>query len=264
MKNTPICITIAGSDSCGGAGIQADIKAFSAQECYAMSVITASTAQTHLGIDDIHALPSAHIEKQLICLLTDYTVSAIKTGMFASPEQILTVSEVLKRFEYIPIIVDPVLGSSTGSSWSTEALIDAYKRALFPLATLITPNTHEAIQLFGETPDALISFAEQYDLAILLKGGHEAHQEHITDRLIQTSSTQDFRHPRITSSNTHGTGCSLASAIAAHIAQGKDLALACELGIAYVEELLRSSQDFLADQSKAPLTNLPMNHFFGW
>ena len=267
MRNTPICITIAGSDSCGGAGIQADIKTFAAHNCYAMSVITASTAQTHLGITDIQPLPPQHIKTQLAALLKNYSVAAIKTGMFASAAQIDSIIDVLDEYHHIPLIVDPVLGSSSGSNWSTKELIESYLSSLIPRASLLTPNTDEAHALFGiqnstDPLEHLREIAKQHEIAILLKGGHATANDLVIDHLVQADSLKSFRHPYIKSENTHGTGCTLASAITAHLAQGSELERACELAIEYMDGLLRHSRNFLGTNSRPPLCNLPMNHFF--
>lgn len=267
MRNTPICITIAGSDTCGGAGIQADIKTFSAHHCYAMSVITASTAQTHLGITEIQPLPSSHVKAQLEGLLNNYSVAAIKTGMIASPSQVNTITEVLNDYSHIPVIVDPVLGSSTGSNWTTEELIDSYLSNLIPRASLLTPNTVEAHALFGiessaEPIESIQEIAERNDIAILLKGGHAITGNEVIDRLVLANNLKTFRHACIESENTHGTGCTLASAITANVAHGYDLERACALAIEYIERLLRNSKNFLGPNSQPPLRNLPMNHFF--
>ncbi|KZY71079.1 hypothetical protein A3742_00905 [Oleiphilus sp. HI0071] len=267
MSNTPICITIAGSDSSGGAGIQADLKTFAAHNCYAMSVITASTAQTHLGITDIQPLPSHHIKAQLDALLQNYSIKAIKTGMFSSSDQIETVADALDEYNHIPLIVDPVLGSSSGSSWVTEELVNSYLTTLLPRATLITPNTIEAETLFNVQKHAkplghLQGIAMQYNVAILLKGGHAVSSDEVIDHLVQPHHVESFHHRHIESENTHGTGCTLASAITANIAHGETLQHACALAIDYIDALLRSSKGFIEHNSKPPLRNLPMNHFF--
>lgn len=267
MINTPICITIAGSDSCAGAGIQADIKSFSAHNCYAMSVITASTAQTHLGITDIQPLSSAHVGAQLEGLLRTYSVAAIKTGMLCSPSQVNAITDVLCKYNHIPLVVDPVFGSSAGNHWSSKELIDSYLSSLIPRASVITPNTAEAQALFGlgentESLEHLREFAKQHNIAILLKGGHAPTKHEVIDHLVQVDCLKIFRHPRIESVNTHGTGCTLASAITAQLALGHNLEHACELAIEYIDKILRHSKDFLTPNAVSPLRNLPMNHFF--
>ncbi len=267
MRNTPICITIAGSDSCAGAGIQADLKTFAAHNCYAMSVITASTAQTHLGITDIQPLPPEHIKAQLACLLQNYSVTAIKTGMFASAAQIDATTDILNKYRQIPLIVDPVLRSSSGNNWSTNELLESYLSTLIPMASLITPNTDEAQALFGLQNSAaplehLREIAAEHEIAILLKGGHAIKQYEVIDHLVQAEGFKVFRHPRIESENTHGTGCALASAITAQLAHGNDLEQACELAIDYIDRLLRHSRDFLSPNTSTDLRNMPMNHFF--
>lgn len=266
MLNTPICITIAGSDSSAGAGIQADLKTFAAHKCYAMSVITASTAQSHLGIVDVAALTPEHIEAQLRSLLGNYNIAAIKTGMIATPEQIKVIADILNQHPEIPLIVDPVLGSSSGKNWSSSELIESYLAHLLPRANLITPNRPEATSLFGEQAvnephQGMNDIAVRYKVAILLKGGHDKSDEHVIDSLFREGSVRSFTHPRTSTTNDHGTGCTLASAITANLALGDSLEQATEKGIQYVQTLLNESKGYLARNSNKPLCNLPMNHF---
>lgn len=267
MGNTPICITIAGSDSCAGAGIQADIKTFSVHQCYAMSVITASTAQSHAGIVDIAALSPEHIRAQLSNLLNTYKIAAIKTGMIASPEQVKVIAEILNQHPEIPLIVDPVLGSSSGKTWSSHELIDSYLVHLLPRASVITPNKPEAIAMFGDQvsidPHTILrDIASNNNSAILLKGGHEKSSDDVIDVLYTKGSIKAYRKPRVCTTNDHGTGCTLASAITANLAHGKDIEQATENATQYVHSLLSASTGFLSEKSNKPLTNLPMNHFF--
>jgi hydroxymethylpyrimidine/phosphomethylpyrimidine kinase len=267
VGNTPICLTIAGSDSCAGAGIQADIKTFSVHQCYAMSVITASTAQSHQGIVDVAELSPDHIRAQLSTLLDTYNIAAIKTGMIASPEQVNVIAEILNQHPDIPLVVDPVLGSSSGKTWSSNELIDSYLDHLLPRANLITPNKPEAIAIFGEQvindPHTVLrDIASKNNLAILLKGGHETSSVEVTDYLYTKESIKAFSHPRVCTTNDHGTGCTLASAISANLAHGKDIEQATKNATQYVHSLLSASKGFLVENSNKPLSNLPMNHFF--
>lgn len=277
MPTTPICITIAGSDSCAGAGIQADIKTFAKLGCYGMSVLTASTSQTHLGVYDVHALPVTHVEAQLLSLLNTYEVSAIKTGMLASSEHIEMVSGVLSNYAEIPVICDPVLSASSGANWSTTKIKTALLESLAPNAYLLTPNLAEANQLFsdgaskeqpGRYYDLLIenvtNFCRDTDTAILLKGGHaDLQEEYVTDRLLsKNKEPKAYSHPRVETGNTHGTGCTLASAITSFIARGHSMEESVALAIQYLQRIIGQSKGFLHAQAREPAHNLPMNHFY--
>jgi len=270
MTESPICITIAGSDSCGGAGIQADLKTFHAHHCYGMSVITATTAQTHTHVSDVHAIPSTHLVQQLSALLDEYQIAAVKTGMFANADQVKNVAKILSKYPHIPIVVDPVLGSSTGSNWATNDLIDTYKTHLLPISTIVTPNTIEAKALYGAGSNSEINtLINETHCALLLKGGHASQADHstITDELFHLRQQGEihahrFTHPRVHTTNTHGTGCTLASSIAANLAHGLDLTDACAKSITFLQRCLRASNGFLTKQIRSPADNLPMNHNF--
>ena len=272
IKNPPICLTIAGSDPCAGAGIQADLKAFAAHGCYGMSVITATTAQSHQGIRDIHAIPADHFEAQLQHLLDCYEVSAIKTGLILGTEQIDIIVETLSKFPNIPLVIDPVLSSSSGTSWSNEAFKRGLVDSLLPRATLITPNLPEYIELFCKNAndanaqhDIFTKYLSQNNTALLLKGGHsDTTHTDITDTLHLPNEVEPvtFTHPRIPTSNDHGTGCTLASSICARLALGNTLVDATRLAINYLEQCIRHSEGFLLERSSAPFHNMPMQHFF--
>lgn len=261
MKKYPICVTIAGSDSCAGAGIQADLKTFQTLQCYGMSVITATTAQNHLAINEVHPIPVIHVETQLNTLLDEYDVAAIKTGMFAKAEQIESVTCILNNYAQIPLIVDPVLGSSSGTEWESHTLVEAIKNLLLPRATMITPNLVEASRLFPDySISDLQSISENTNTAILLKGGHGIDETTVTDSFINKNDVLTIRHERISTLNSHGTGCTLASAIAANIALGNDLQNSTKTAIDYVHQTLSNSRNYLHDSCKNELRNLPMNH----
>lgn len=277
MPSAPICITIAGSDSCAGAGIQADIKTFAQLGCYGMSVITASTAQTHLGVNDMHVLPVKHVEKQLSSLLRNYRISAIKTGMLASAEHIAMISDVLSHHPNIPLICDPVLGASSGADWSCDSIKAAYIERLAPISRLFTPNLDEATRLFthyepnelseemaSELRVSLANFSQSTGSAILLKGGHIDPQSNLVlDRLfIANKDHKSYQHERVRTANNHGTGCTLASAVASFTALGHDLEDSVSLAIQYLQKVIKQSQTFLHDQAGEPAHNLPMNHFY--
>lgn len=272
MTEKPICITIAGSDSSAGAGLQADLKTFLAHQCYGMSVITASTAQTHKQITGIHPIPTAHVVEQLEILLSEYSVSAVKTGMLANAEQIFAIAELLSQHPDIPVVVDPVLSSSTGSELTTNAAIQAYLKHLCPISTVLTPNIMEARQIFGadNTTQEIITFVKQSGCSVLLKGGHanqetQRHTSQLHDTLYALVedgqvTEKTFSHPRIITANTHGTGCTLASSISANLALGYDLTKSCETAINYLQQRLKASDRFLHESVATINANLPMDH----
>jgi hydroxymethylpyrimidine/phosphomethylpyrimidine kinase len=275
MLQPPICLTIAGSDPTAGAGLQADLKTFSALGCFGMSILTCSTAQTHEKLYDVIPLPAEHVAMQLKSILCCYPIAAVKIGLLGSPEVLEAVYEVLKQEAACPIVVDPVLKASAGGMLSEDTLVDLYKEVLLPLATLATPNTHEQLALFCEGSHENISletrfsilqqFADKYRTHILAKGGHEIHHDSdlIIDYLIQPSRTQlvQFAHSKISTKNDHGTGCTLASAISANLAHGLKIEEAVAKAESYLNHVLSSSKNFILPKDKETARNLPMNHF---
>ncbi|MCG6856486.1 MAG: bifunctional hydroxymethylpyrimidine kinase/phosphomethylpyrimidine kinase [Salaquimonas sp.] len=227
----PIAVTIAGSDSGGGAGIQADIKSMSANGVYAASIITALTAQNTLGVTAIHDVPADFITAQIDAVFSDLDVAAVKIGMLSRAETIAAVADGLRRHRAQNIVLDPVMVAASGDPLLHDEAVAALVSELFPLATLITPNLHEAARLTGmkvaESRKEMAAQADELALmtigAILLKGGHGASGE-AEDVLVSEIGHKWFSAPRIDTANTHGTGCSLSSAIAAHLALGKPLA----------------------------------------
>lgn len=263
---TPIVLTIAGSDSGGGAGIQADIKAISATGSYACSVITAVTAQNTLGVTDIFPIPLRSIEQQLDAVLTDLNVVAVKVGMLANAEIIKLVAQKIQQYKIRHLVVDPVMVATSGDLLLDPDAITTLTQELLPLADLITPNLPEACQLTNrpylkEDKEIfqLIDQFQQYPFkATLLKGGHLTNQTTSTDYLIQPNQpTQEFRCTRIDTNNTHGTGCTLSSAIASYLAQGKNLTTAVELAKKYITSAIIAGSQFKIGQG-----NSPVNHFF--
>ena len=228
LKNA---LTIAGSDSGGGAGIQADIKSMSANGVFATTVITALTAQNTLGVTAIHDVPADFIAAQMDAVFSDIEISAVKIGMLSRAETIRIVAEGLRRHKARNIVLDPVMVTTSGDPLIDDAAVESLMSELFPLATLVTPNMHEAARLTGS---AIASNAAEMvrqaevlhaacGAAILLKGGHGTTQTS-DDLLFTTAGEQWFSAPRIDTPNTHGTGCSLSSAIAANLANGMPLA----------------------------------------
>lgn len=221
-------LTIAGSDSCGGAGIQADIKTMTAHGVYAMSAVTALTAQNTTGVTGIMEVTPEFLAAQLEAVFTDIDPDAVKIGMVSSCSLIKVIAEKLKKFEAGNIVLDPVMVSTSGSRLISEDAIDTLKEYLLPLATLITPNILEAQVLTGievATAEDMIMAAklisDKYQLAVLVKGGHRINDAN--DLLYRDSSYRWFEGKRIENTNTHGTGCTLSSAIASNLAKGYDL-----------------------------------------
>ena len=229
-KNTPIAITIAGSDSGGGAGIQADLKSFSALGVYGGTVITALTAQNTTGVQGIHAVPTDFVAQQMDSVYDDLYVDATKIGMLAHSEIIETVASNLTAKGAKNIVVDPVMVAESGDPLLETSAVDTLKSTLFPIAHCITPNLHEAAHILNKdiatTLDDMQSQAEQIIKlgcdAVLIKGGHFAGED-ATDVLLTADGFEHFSAPRFQTKNTHGTGCSLSSAITAHLARGYDL-----------------------------------------
>lgn len=216
-------LTIAGSDSGGGAGIQADLKSFSAMGVYGASVVTAVTAQNTQSVTAIHAIPDDIVTAQIKAVLDDIDIGAIKIGMLGTPSLIKAVVKALAGFDG-PVVVDPVMVAKSGDTLLAESSIDALKSDLLQRATLLTPNLPEAEKLAGvghpkEQARKLLDLNVQ---AVLLKGGH-SEGDNCEDILVSKHGTQTFSAPRIKTRNTHGTGCSYSSAIAALLAQGNSL-----------------------------------------
>ena len=228
--NTPIAITIAGSDSGGGAGIQADLKSFSALGVYGGTVITALTAQNTKGVQGIHAVPTDFVAQQIDSVYDDLYVDATKIGMLAHSEIIETVASNLTAKNAKNIVLDPVMVAESGDPLLESSAVDTLKSVLFPMATCITPNLHESAHILGtdmaKTIDDMKNQAEKIMQlgcdAVLVKGGHFSGQE-ATDVLLTADGFELYSAPRFDTKNTHGTGCSLSSAMTAHLARGYDL-----------------------------------------
>lgn len=238
-------LTIAGSDSGGGAGIQGDIKAMSANGVFAMSVITAVTAQNTEEVTDVFELPPATVAAQLDAVFDDFDISAVKTGMLGSAAIVDIVASMLKPQNITNLVVDPVMLSKSGHPLSTPEAIDALKTRLFPLALLVTPNVHEAQQLSGIEITSLADARRAAKVIhgfgcqqVLIKGGHLL-TERATDLLYDGRFFNVFKGEFIDTPHTHGTGCTLASAVAAHLARGKSVVDAIHAAKAYLTEAIR-------------------------
>lgn len=268
----PVALTIAGSDSGGGAGIQADIKAMQANGVFAASVLTAVTAQNTVAVTDAMDLPVSLIASQLSAVLTDLPIAAIKTGMLSSAQIIECVSSKLAEFEAtpdakiegksIPLVVDPVMISKSGFSLLKDEAVEALIQLLLPLATVCTPNAHEAARLVGfpildetaakKAAEVLFNMGPKN---VLIKGGHLDLEEDALDVLFDGVTMHCFRTPRIPTKNTHGTGCTYAATIAANMACGMQVEEAVEEAKLYVTEAIRFGLEIGKGHG-------PTDHFF--
>ena len=253
-------LTIAGSDSSGGAGIQADIKTMTANGVYAMSAITALTAQNTTGVQGIFEVTPEFLAQQIDSVFTDIRPDAVKIGMVSSTGLIEVIAEKLKQYGAKNIVVDPVMVATSGSKLISDDAIDSLKRNLLPLATVLTPNIPETEVLSGmevKTPEDMIQAAkfisETYHCAVLCKGGHQLNDAN--DLLYRDGDYRWFNGKRIDNPNTHGTGCTLSSAIASNLAKGRDLDTAVERAKAYISGALAAMLDLGAGSG-------PMNHAF--
>ena len=238
-------LTIAGSDSGGGAGIQADIKSMSANGVFAMSAITAVTAQNTEEVTDVFEMPVGIIAAQIDAVFDDFEVSAVKTGMLSSAEIVRVVAKLLKPQAVTNLVVDPVMISKSGHRLLKPDAVEALMRELIPLALVVTPNIHEAQQLSGIEIKSLADARKAAKIIhrlgcrhVLIKGGHLL-QDRATDLLYDGRFFEVFKSEFIESPHTHGTGCTYASAIAAHLALGKPLAQAVTAAKSYVTEAIR-------------------------
>ena len=253
-------LTIAGSDSSGGAGIQADIKTMLANHVYAMSAITALTAQNTTGVSDIMESSPEFLKEQLDCIFTDIYPDAVKTGMVSSRGLIEVIAERLRFYGAKNIVVDPVMVATSGARLITEDAVTALKENLLPLATVITPNIPETEVLSGmkiKSPEDMVAASkriyEEYGCAVLCKGGHSINDAN--DLLYSEKAVTWFRGKRIDNPNTHGTGCTLSSAIASNLAKEYDL----ETSVRYAKNYISGALAAMLDLGKG---SGPMDHGF--
>ena len=255
-------LTIAGSDSGGGAGIQADLKTFTAHKVYGASVITAVTAQNTTGVSGIYDLPINFIEKQIDAVIKDIGFNSVKIGMLSNKSIINLVSEKMKQFDLKNIVLDPVMVATSGDKLLLDDSINALKTDLIPLADLITPNIYEAELLAGlkissvenmkEAAEKLIKLDCKY---VLIKGGHITDSDYSTDILYDGIKFTQYESKRINTQNTHGTGCTYSSAITANLAKGLDMEKAVENAKEYITQAISNS--FNIGKGHGPL-----NHFW--
>lgn len=253
-------LTIAGSDSCGGAGIQADIKTMTMNGVYAMSAITALTAQNTTGVTGIMEVTPEFLKEQIDDVFNDIRPDAVKIGMVSSSDLIKAISERLKAFDAVNIVVDPVMVATSGSRLINEDAIATLKCELLPIAKIITPNIPEAEVLSGisiHSENDMIKAAkiisDEYGCAVLCKGGHSLNDAN--DLLVENGEYKWFNGKRINNPNTHGTGCTLSSAIASNLAKGFDLSSSVQRAKDYISGAL-------ADMLDLGKGSGPMNHAF--
>lgn len=254
MDSPPVALTIAGSDCCAGAGLQADLKTFSAHGVHGLTAVTSVVAETPRAVHAIYPLSPAALQEQLRILLECYPVSAIKTGMLGSAPQVVAVAEILASHQ-LPLVVDPVMVASSGAALLAPEAVTAYREALLPLATVITPNLPEAAVLQGgEEPPTARSLAALFGCAVLLTGGHAAAESRAQDVLWHEGVATEFAGEWIEISSSHGTGCTLSAALAANLALGRTLPTAVARAKAFVTRALRDS--YAWEQSGAEIRAL--------
>ena len=257
-------LTIAGSDSGGGAGIQADLKTFAALGCYGMSAITALTAQNTQGVRGIHGVPPEFVRQQIDAVVEDIGVDAVKIGMLATPEVVHAVADAIEAHRLPHVVLDPVMVATSGDRLIASETVGVLVKRLFPLAELITPNLDEAGLLLGGTPahmpttESLEADAQALRAmgapAALLKGGHLP-GNWVVDVLATASGCERLESARIATHNGHGTGCTLSSAIAAHLALGHPLSEAVRLGRAYILRAIEAGARVHTGHGHGPLNH---------
>ena len=253
-------LTIAGSDSGGGAGIQADIKSISANGCYAASAITAITAQNTIGVSAVQGLPIPLIKEQIDAVLSDIGTDSVKIGMLHSGEVVRAVAEMLKKYEISNIVLDPVMVAKSGDKLIEDEAIEVLKSILMPMARVITPNIPEAEILLGEpiTHQSEMSSAaerlgKKYGVSVLLKAGHMT-EEALIDIFYnhETEETVAIQSQRVHTRNTHGTGCTLSSALAAQLAKGLSLTDAAYAALKYINEAIVAGAQYEIGHGHGP------------
>jgi hydroxymethylpyrimidine/phosphomethylpyrimidine kinase len=263
---TAIALTIAGSDSGGGAGIQADLKTFSALGVYGASVIAALTAQNTKGVDAVFEVPPAFVRAQIDAVFSDLAIGAVKIGMLGDAAVVATVAERLSHHRTTPVVLDPVMVATSGDRLLKPDAVEAMRTKLMPLAAVVTPNLPEAAALLdapeATSEDEMVRQAGRLlalgARAVLMKGGHGKAAES-ADLLVTATATVRFAAARIATKNTHGTGCTLAAAIAAGLAKGLDLTAAARAAKDYVTAAIAA-----ADRLAVGHGHGPVHHFHKW
>jgi hydroxymethylpyrimidine/phosphomethylpyrimidine kinase len=257
---TPVALTIAGSDSSGGAGIQADLKTFAALGVYGASAITALTAQNTGGVTGIHVVPVEFLRAQIDAVFADLDVGAVKIGMVAQLASIEAIADALRRWSPKHVVLDPVMVATSGSRLLAAEAVEALRQKLIPLATIITPNLPEAAALLDEPVAASEAAIESQGArllalgcpSVLIKGGHGEGSES-TDYLIRASGSLALSAPRVATQNTHGTGCSLSSAIAAELAKGAELEAAIRNAKRFISAAIAAADRFTVGHGHGPI-----------
>ena len=257
---TAIALTIAGSDSSGGAGIQADLKTFSALGVYGASAITALTAQNTRGVEAVLVVPPDFVARQIKVVARDLKVGAVKIGMLATSEVIEAVAGALEALPGVPVVLDPVMVAASGDVLLDEDAIDTLRTVLLPRATVITPNLPEAAKLLGvdiaKTEAEMVEQAQRLKAlgakAVLVKGGHADGPEAV-DLLLDAEGELRVAAPRVATRNTHGTGCTLSSAIAAELAKGASLREAVVAAKAYVTAAIAAADELEIGKGRGPV-----------
>jgi len=244
-RTPPRLLTIAGSDSGGGAGIQADLKTFAAHGAYGMSAITALTAQNTLGVRAVHEVPPEIVAAQIDAVFEDIGVDAVKIGMLASAPIVRAVADRLRFWKPLRVVLDPVMVAKSGDALLRDDAVEALLEELVPLCTVVTPNLPELARMTGRPPsqEAAEELARRGP-AVLAKGGHAApgeNTEEVVDMLLVGGEIHLFRHPRLATTSTHGTGCTLSSAIAARLGRGEDLPRAVGGAIEYLQGAMKAA-----------------------
>ena len=265
MKKAIAVLTIAGSDSCGGAGIQADIKTISALGLYACSCITAVTAQNTQEVKNIQAINSSMLSSQIDAVLEDFDVKAIKIGMIYTPENVMAIKQSLLKNNYKgKIVFDPVMIATSGGNLAKEELLPMMQKELFPMATLLTPNLKECLEITGidaKTPeqmqDAGLFMIDKLGAKnVLIKGGHLNGNEMVDVLVLESREVKMFSGEKIDTKNTHGTGCTLSSAIASYLAMDIDLTVSVLNAKRYVTEAIYSAKDLQLGKGNGSLNHL--------
>lgn len=258
-------LTIAGSDSGGGAGIQADLKTFAARGVFGMSVLTALTAQNTVGVQGVFEVPPDFIALQIDSVVSDIGVDVVKTGMLSSAPIIKAIAAKIREHRLTPLVVDPVMAAKGGDPLLRDDARDALIQQLLPLATVVTPNLHEARALCGfeitnveEMRRAAQAIHHLGPRNVVVKGGHLSTGSDAIDLLYDGESWQEFRAPRIQTRNDHGTGCTFASAIAAELAKGSSAADAVHIAKDYLTQVLRASANFQIGHGHGPLNHMAL------
>lgn len=259
MENHPIILSVAGSDSSGGAGIQADIKTISSLGGYASTAITAITVQNTLGVAAIHPVPSDIVRRQIEAVMDDLKPAAVKIGMIYDADMVQTVASCMQKYHPPHIVYDPVMVSTSGKRLMTEEAIEKIKKELLPLATLITPNLNEAEVLGGkkissrqDMQDVARQLVCSYHTSVLIKGGH-LFGDKAFDLLCTSDDTFIYEQVKIESRNLHGTGCTLSSAIATFLARGCSLQESVRQAKDYITRSILAAKELRIGHGNGPL-----------